>query len=433
MNVRISILLTILITCYTTCFASQKIAELDLEFKINNSEIDADFGDNARQINNFLKELQQILDAQGAEDAKPGYVVIRGTTSLEGTHELNSNLGRQRRATLERFIKDRIVVPDSIIVRSEDFLPWDWFKKAVLASDIPNKEEIVAICNEDGNLVPYRNGHIDSRILKLQQMGGGHVWETLMQYIFPHMRRAQAILTFERPDIQKWPEPEPEPEPEPVQIAEPDPVIAEPGEEETVVEEIVEEPVTETVEPVSEEYIQRMYIKTNVPAWAFLWQNIALEVDIAKHWSFSVPVYWSPYDYGKQTIKFRTLAVVPEFRYWPKAENMGFFVNAHFGLAYYNFAANGTYRYQDHDANTPAIGGGVGVGYRFYFCKNHHWSMEAAVGAGIYKLDYDIFLNTDRTSLGALVNHKKRTFYGIDQAAFSISYSFGLKKKGAEQ
>ena len=431
LNVRISILLTILITCYTTCFASKKIAELDLEFRINNSEIDPDFGDNARQINDFLKELQQILDTQGEADMKPGYVVIRGTTSLEGTYELNKKLGQQRRSTLERFIKDRIVVPDSIIVRSEDFMPWDWFKKAILASDIPNKEKIVAVGNEDGNLVPYRNGHIDSRILKLQQMDGGRVWEMLTQDIFPHMRRAQAILTFERPDVQKWPEPEPESAP--IVEPEPEPVIAEPVEEETVVIEVVEEPLEETVNPVIDEFIRKMYIKTNVPAWALLWQNIALEVDIARHWSFSVPVYWSPYDYGKQTIKFRTLAVVPEFRYWPKAENMGFFVNAHFGLAYYNFATNGTHRYQDHDGNTPAIGGGVGIGYRFYFSRNRHWSMEASLGAGIYKLDYDIFLNTDRTSLGPLLDRRKRTFYGIDQAAFSISYSFGLKKKGAEQ
>ena len=55
--------------------------------------------------------------------------------------------------------------------------------------------------------------------------------------------------------------------------------------------------------------------------------------------------------------------------------------------------------------------------------------MEAAVGAGVYKLDYDIFINTPSTSHGYLVGRRQRTFFGIDQAAFTISYSFGLKKR----
>ena len=75
------------------------------------------------------------------------------------------------------------------------------------------------------------------------------------------------------------------------------------------------------------------------------------------------------------------------------------------------------------------IGGGLGVGYRFYFCRNHHWSMEVAVGAGVYRLDYDIFDNTDRTKYGYLLGRRKRTFFGLDQAALTFSYSFGLRKK----
>ncbi len=34
------------------------------------------------------------------------------------------------------------------------------------------------------------------------------------------------------------------------------------------------------------------------------------------------------------------------------------------GLAYYNFAFNGKYRYQDHLRQTPALGGGLSIGYR---------------------------------------------------------------------
>lgn len=428
MTTRFCTLLITLLCCFSSALAVKNVADLDLEFRVSNSELDPGFADNAQQIDNFLAELRHILDASGNSESRPVYVILRGTTSLEGSHEFNKQLGQLRRATLERFINDRIVIPDSIIVRNDDFLPWDWFKKAVLKSNIPNKERVAAIANEDGHLVSYGNGnqHIDSRIVKLQQLDGGRVWNQLLAEIFPHMRRAQAILTFERPD-EHWPvadvEPEPQVEPQP----EPEQVV--------IVEETYQEAVY--VEPQATECdegcFRKMYIKSNIPAWALLWQNLAIEVDLAKHWSFALPVYWSPYDYGKQTLKFRTLAFVPEFRYWPKADNTGLFINAHVGVAYYNYAGKGEFRYQDHDGKTPAIGGGLGLGYRFYFCNNRHWTMEAAVGAGIYQLDYDIFLNTDRTSLGPLVGRKKRTFYGIDQAAFTISYSFGLNKKGGEK
>ena len=59
--------------------------------------------------------------------------------------------------------------------------------------------------------------------------------------------------------------------------------------------------------------------------------------------------------------------------------------------------------------------------------------MEAAIGAGVYKLDYDIFQNAPHTDYGYLLGRRKRTFFGIDQAAFSFCYTFGLTKKGGEK
>ena len=70
------------------------------------------------------------------------------------------------------------------------------------------------------------------------------------------------------------------------------------------------------------------------------------------------------------------------------------------------------------------MGGGISVGYRFCVSKNRKWWMEASVGAGIYRMDYDVFLNKPN---GLLVDRRKRTFYGIDNAAFSICYQFDMK------
>lgn len=175
---------------------------------------------------------------------------------------------------------------------------------------------------------------------------------------------------------------------------------------------------------------RRWIVKTNIPAWAMLWQNAALEVDILPHWSFELPVYWSPYDYGKRTLKFRTFAVVPKFRYWFSPDNDGFFADIHGGIAWYNVALGKSRRYQDHDGDTPAIGGGIGLGYRFRLPGTDRWKLEVAAGAGVYALDYDIF---DNTANGMRTERRRRTFFGIDNLAVSISYEFYArpgKKKG---
>lgn len=123
--------------------------------------------------------------------------------------------------------------------------------------------------------------------------------------------------------------------------------------------------------------------------------------------------------------------VQPEFRYWFKPENEGWFMGAHFGYGYYNIALDGDYRYQDHNRETPGIGGGIAIGYRTHLSKNKRWKMEFAVGGGVYDLCYDKFYNTEVTKNGLMVESKvKKTYYGLDQAALSICYSFDLKKGG---
>jgi hypothetical protein len=181
------------------------------------------------------------------------------------------------------------------------------------------------------------------------------------------------------------------------------------------------------------EWNRNLHIKTNTLGLGLAIANVAVEIDLSKHWSFTLPVYYSAWDYFKSTIKFCTFAVQPEFRYWLSEENDGFFAGAHFGLAYYNFAFDGDYRYQDHNRETPAIGGGVSIGYRLPISKNNCWRVEFSLGAGVYSRHYDKFYNTPRTKDGLMIESIKKTYWGIDQVAVSFSYSFDLKKKGGKR
>lgn len=180
-------------------------------------------------------------------------------------------------------------------------------------------------------------------------------------------------------------------------------------------------------------YKPQFYLKTNAAAWGMAMVNIAPEVDIAEHWSFTVPVYYSAWDYFKSTLKFRTFSFQPEVRYWLSEHNTGFYSGIHFGLSYYNFAFGGDYRYQDHDGKSPASGGGISVGYRMPVSKDERWHVEFSLGAGVYSLHYDVFRNTGDVRNGLMLQSVGRIYSGIDQVAVSFSYSFDLKKKGGKR
>lgn len=170
----------------------------------------------------------------------------------------------------------------------------------------------------------------------------------------------------------------------------------------------------------------KIYLKTNAVGWGFLISNIAAEMDVAPHWSVALPVYYSAYDYFKRTLKFRTLSFYPEVRYWFRPDNKGWFGNLHLGLAWYNYAFNGDYRIQDHDGSSPTFGGGFGGGYRLPLGKSGRWSLEFALGVGVYPLHYDKFRNGYN---GKEVKSLKKTYFGPDQLAVSFLYAFDRKKK----
>ena len=177
-------------------------------------------------------------------------------------------------------------------------------------------------------------------------------------------------------------------------------------------------------------------LKTNVCGWAMLGANTAIEYDITPHLSLHVPVHYSGgLDYFKETIKFRGLVLQPELRWYPRlskeVKNDGFYLGAHFGLGWYNFALDGEWRYQDHNGTTPSLGGGLTLGYAVQFKRNPRWGMEFGIGGGAYSSKYDMFFNENNGPF-----HKtgiEEIWFGIDHVDISFTYKWDLAKKGGKK
>ena len=414
MNRKIIIPLFVLLLCSLRGFGQESRTEFCVGFRVNSTAIDSGFGKNAERLSELLSFLEQI---KADSTVRITGVAFCGTASPEGGSQLNKRLAQGRLKALEKTVRGEIPIPDSIVTRNDEYILWDDLAAMVGESDMDNKEALLSIIREGTDAVG-NSPATDSRIPALQKLDNGKSWRELNRRFFGRMRNACVVfITF-----RKEPEPEPAPEPEEV-VTEPEQTAVDTA----VVTETVAVADTVPAAPADEGWRRRLYVKTNGVGWAMGIGNVAVEADLAPHWSLCVPVYYSAWNYFRSTVKFRTLAVQPEIRYWFDGNNGGWFAGAHFGYAQYNFALAGEYRIQDHDGTSPALGGGVSAGYRMPVSRNKRWKMEFSLGAGVYSLHYDKFRNEEN---GLPVATVRKTFFGIDQASVSIVYTLDWKRKG---
>lgn len=337
------------------------------------------------------------------------HVDIVGAASPDGRRAFNERLAQNRARVVYDYLRSRTSLADSLYHVTSVGEDWASFRRYL--PEALNAGDALRVSSE-----VERYGESDACERRLRALDGGRIWRLMAARLFPRIRRTELTVGLATsPDMHLILSDEEPQQPE----AEPDTVVVAEVETETV--------AAVELQPAAGAPLH-WYIKTNVPAWAMLWTNIAVEFDCAPHWSVQLPVYYSGFNYFTSKRKYRTITLQPEARYWLRSSNTGFFVGAHFGTRWYNTAFGGAVRYQDHDGRTPALGGGIAAGWRMALGKARRWLVEGSVGAGIYRLDYDTF---DNRPDGPLTGRRRRTFYGIDQVSVSVGYSFYLKKGGA--
>lgn len=340
------------------------------------------------------------------------------SVSPEGTIRFNKQLGKIRIATAERMVRNRLDIGKSVrITHNERYIPWhDYLLPAIKAdSTVPYREELIKLIYRPANA----KGR-DNRRVQLKRAYNGKLWEVVRERYFDHIRKGGAIITVERvihDELTQSITNKPLALREPVQRIDSKSLSLPQHSESAQQQQSISDHKSDLA----------ISVKTNALGWGLGIMNIGAELDFAKHWSLSIPIYYAAHNYFKPTIKFRTLATQPEIRYYIKENNTGFFAGAHFGVASYNIAVNGDKRYQDHNGKCPALGGGISIGYRMPLSKKRdNWQIEFVVGAGAYSLHYDTFYNVEN---GRLIGTHRKTYWGIDNAAVNISYKFNLNKR----
>lgn len=386
---------------------------MSVDFAINSYTIDPAYGDNEASICK-LNDLFAGLLADPAVSIDS--VKVSGYASPDGLLPKNKELSLRRALAISDHLKTQCRVPDSLIRLGRNEVSWTAFRTLIQKSDYAWRDRALRLMAAGSDASAADNTR---RMNGLKRLDGGRAWAAIKTDILPRLRCAVVITTSVTVSEPAVPEPASEDAP---MAGEAMPADADADADTTSYYIIEETPVAAPTASDTPAGRRSWRVYSNAIEWGLLIANAGGEWDFSDCWSLNLSLHYSALNYFSARRKFRTFILRPEVRFWPAGQDRGLFVDAHVQMAAYNFALRRwAYRIQDVDGKHPALGGGIGVGYRLPLGRSGHWAAEAALGVGVYRLRYDRFENRPG---GQLVDTRSRTRVCIDNVALSIVYKF---------
>ena len=246
-------------------FGQESRKEVCIGFPVGNSTLDTAYGNNAARLSEVVSFLESVKKDSTLELVEVSFC---GSASPEGGFAINRELAEKRRNSLERYVRERVSLPDGIISRPEGFIAWERLAELVEVSDMPHKEEAVDVLRNVPEFTYNNKGVlVDSRKKHLMELQYGRTWHYMHKHFFDQIRNASVILVTVR---QK-------------PVIEEEPVVPAPADTTAVVEK------ADTIVAVSPETSKPFYmaLKTNMLYDVLAVPNIGVEFYLGKNWSIS--------------------------------------------------------------------------------------------------------------------------------------------------
>lgn len=346
-------------------------------------------------------------------------VTIYSSVSPEGRVEINRAVGKARVRTAERLLRERLVVPDSIIDYDIRYIPWHSYLLPAIKADttLPYRDEFIKIVYRAPN-----SKEPDRRRYRLRKARGGELWNIAAERYFPYMRKGGAIIVVERevdgallaslPSLAF-------------------PAVSPVAKSDLAIDvNFVPEMDVASQPQVEEAPRHALSIKTNALLWATLVANVGFEVKLAPRWSLDVTGFYSPWNMFIFNRKIRLFGLSPEVRYWwGDVMKRGHFLGLHGLVTGFNVQLDNKYRYQD--PNHAAWGVGLSYGYAMPLDKKERWGVEFTIGVGYARVKYDKYEGREN---GQFIERKTVNYFGPTRLGVNFSYRFDFKdRKGKRQ
>jgi hypothetical protein len=166
---------------------------------------------------------------------------------------------------------------------------------------------------------------------------------------------------------------------------------------------------------------QKICLKNNILYDMALMPNLDCEVSISKKISLDMDVVYNPFQIS-DTKKWKMLMFQPEVRYWTGVKYASSFFGIHAGYKIYNIGGI--------DIDNPVFGNlsdyrdqgnlwDAGITYGHQWILSARWGIEAFIGAGYAKLNYDKY---KCVKCGEMTGSYATDYFGPTKAGISLVY-----------
>ncbi|GHU54809.1 hypothetical protein FACS189411_02120 [Bacteroidia bacterium] len=155
-----------------------------LDFPVSRTEINPGFGNNPRE----LAKIEAIINnLRTDKNLQVTGVTITGYASPEGDINFNNQLSRGRAEALSNLLAMRTGIPPYMYHVGQGGEDWDGLVKLLGRSYIQPKDAIISI---------IRYYSPAERKDRLKALGGGEVWQRMLNELFPQLRRVVSRIEY---------------------------------------------------------------------------------------------------------------------------------------------------------------------------------------------------------------------------------------------
>ena len=396
-------------------------------FRPGYSLLELSYRDNAANMKALTQGIQTI---KGNPCVQLQHIRILSAASPEGNSALNKRVAKRRGERLRNYLKETLVLPDSIFTVSSAGEDWQGLAALIAKEKTPWRNKALQIIRHTPEWVTRNGKVVDGRKRQLQNLDGGKAWKYMLDNHF-YTLRTGAVVVCEVKTL----------------AAESTPSAAEARLEQARHESASQQPASQSpssppfpaipsqVHPESQAPPVASYfaLKSNLLYDALLVPNLSLEASIGSGWTLGAGGmfawwskdakhrYWRIYGGGLEIRKyFGTLSKSKPLQ----GHHLGIYGDF---LTYdFEFGAKG---YQ----SKATYAAGIKYGYSHPIANR--LNLDFALGIGYLHSNYKTYVPRD----GCYVYQetKKRKWLGPTQAEISLVWLLGKgntnKKKGGKK
>lgn len=365
-----------------------------VHFRTGRSELLLDYNGNRETLEKFVENVNRVMNSESYSIME---VRIVGYASPEGPLQLNERLSRERAEVLKDYLRSRTGLPDhkfEVVSGGEN---WDDLEVMVKASEMGNKEEVLAILTSE---LPKTAK--ESRLKGLP----GSTYQYMLQNFYPRLRSASSLQLVER-----------HPVPDTLVV-----VAEEPQPESRAADTVYRQPQKPVALPPAPCRCAPPFlgVSTNLAYWAaVIIPNIQLETYFARRYSFTAEgIYRWPKDRRAKGNNANLAYVSPEFRLF--ARDDASYAGHYFGL----YGQYGEYDIKlGHTGRQGYFkGGGLSYGYIFKFNRFDCLYFDLGLSVGYGRMKYDSYYWYDPCN--AYEGHANRNYWGPTKMKASLTWRF---------